>query len=75
MPSNTHEIMIAPDSDDKSVYEWVMNLMDTVNEETVAEFLLDTVVYRYDMKTDEIKIVAEYTKSGITLTTEMPEGN
>lgn len=59
LPSSTQEVLVVPD-EDGICYDDFAGMVNEVNNEEVDPMIrLDPVVYRYDIVSNEIKIVAE----------------
>ena len=59
LPSSTQELLIIPENDNVCYADFA-SMVDEVNRAEVDPLIqLDPVVYRYDLESDSIKIVAE----------------
>jgi hypothetical protein len=59
LPSSTEEVIIFPDEENMR-YEDLANMVGDINNAQVDPLIqLDPVVYRYDIRSDQIRIVAE----------------
>lgn len=60
LPSSLEEVLILPEEDGID-YEFLAKMVNDVNEDQVDELIqLDPVVYRFDVESEEITIVARY---------------
>ena len=59
LPSSTQEVLVVPDEDENCYDEFAMMVNEVNNSEVDPMIQLDPVVYRYDIVSNEIKIVAE----------------
>lgn len=59
LPSSTQEVLVVPDEDGNSYDDFAMMVNKVNNTEVDPIIQLDPVVYRYDIISNKIKIVAE----------------
>lgn len=59
LPSSTQEVLVVPDEDGNCYDDFAMMVNEVNNTEVDPMIQLDPVVYRYDVTSNEIRIVAE----------------